>query len=182
MFRFHCRSFCRVGLLLCLASASQGQSQDCFSQVKSKKWHHICWRSVQFPWCCLTTAKIWNFRPVLQLSYSSLLFGKQRKIHSWGVRVGWPKRCKEKRERRLSFGSSLYMFYRLPLSLPHVNWASQEGCLLHLRSSLWSSELPLFHFHKFIPSLSFQFSLATVILDSFFSYSNYLTLVTAKVE
>ena len=48
-------------------------------------------------------------------------------------------------------------------SLPYVNWASQEGCLFYLRSSLWSSDLPLFYFHGF----SFLCLLATTILDSF---------------
>ena len=73
---------------------------------------NICWRSVWFPWFCLAVAKIWsdvwtsvtgqlqfrlNGRPMLQLGYSSILFGKQRKIHPWGVRLGWPKRSKEKK-------------------------------------------------------------------------------------
>ena len=44
----------------------------------------------------------------------------------------------------------------LPLSLPYVNWASQEGCLLHLRFSLQSSDLPFFCFHGLFPSLSFS--------------------------
>ena len=34
------------------------------------------------------------------------------------------------------FGFSFYMFYLLPLGLPYVNWASQECCLYHPRSSL----------------------------------------------
>ena len=58
--------------------------------------------------------------------YSSVLFGNQRKIHPPG----------EKRGLRLNFGSSFYMFFLLPLSLPYVNWASQGGCLVHLRFSL----------------------------------------------
>ena len=45
VFSFHHWSFCVVGLLLCLASALQGLSQGYFSQVKSKKRHHICQRS-----------------------------------------------------------------------------------------------------------------------------------------
>ena len=50
----------------------------------------------------------------------------------------------------------LFMFFLLPLSLPCVNWASQEGCLLYLRFSLPSSDLPLFYFHELFPSLSFS--------------------------
>ena len=37
-------------------------------------------------------------------------------------------------------------FFLLPLELPYVNWASQECCLLYLRSSLPFSDLPLFYF------------------------------------
>ena len=37
-------------------------------------------------------------------------------------------------------------FFFFPLSLPYVNWASQECCLLYLRSSLLFSDLPLFYF------------------------------------
>ena len=74
-------------------------------------------------------------RPVLQLSFIC----KQRKICPWGVRVGQPKRQEEKRSPKLNFGSSFYMFFfLLPLSLPYVNSASQEGCLFYLRSSLQS--------------------------------------------
>ena len=50
---------------------------------------------------------------------------------------------------------SLYAFL-LPLSLPYVNWASQEGCLLHARFSLQSSDLPFFCFRRLFPSLSFS--------------------------
>ena len=49
----------------------------------------------------------------------------------------------------------LHVFF-LPLGLPYVNWASQECCLFYLRSSLGSSELPLFYFRGLFPSLSFS--------------------------
>ena len=71
------------------------------------------------------------------------------------VRAGRPKRREEKRGQRPSFGSSFHMFSLLPLSLPMYR-ASQEGCLFHLRLSLWSSDLPLVYFHGFFPSLSFN--------------------------
>ena len=58
---------------------------------------------------------------------SSVLFGKQSKIHPWGLRAGSPKRCEEKRGPRLNFGSFFIYFFLLPLSLPYVNWASQEA-------------------------------------------------------
>ena len=44
----------------------------------------------------------------------------------------------------------------LPLGLPYVIWACQECGLFCLRSSLWSSDLPLFYFCGLFPSLSFS--------------------------
>ena len=41
-FSFHQRRFLWVGLLLCLASSLWGPNWGCFSQVKSKLWHHRC--------------------------------------------------------------------------------------------------------------------------------------------
>ena len=50
----------------------------------------------------------------------------------------------------------LCLCFFLPLGLPYVNWASQECCLFYLRSSLWSSDLPLFYFHGLFPCLFFS--------------------------
>ena len=50
----------------------------------------------------------------------------------------------------------LFCLSLLHLSLPYVNWASQEGCLFYLRFSLWSSGLPLSYFPGLFPSLSFS--------------------------
>ena len=66
------------------------------------------------------------------------------------------KRCKEKGERLLALWLLFLCFFLLPLGLPYVNWASQECCLFYLRSSLQSSDLPLFYFHELFPSLSFS--------------------------
>ena len=60
----------------------------------------------------------------------------------------------------------LFMFFLLPLGLPYVNWASQECCLFYLRSSLQSSDFPLFCFLGLFPALP----LATTILDSLFLF------------
>ena len=49
----------------------------------------------------------------------------------------------------------LYVFLS-PLGLPYVNWVSQECCLFYLRSSLLSSDLPLFYFCGLFSSLSFS--------------------------
>ena len=95
-----------------------------------------------------------KFKQRMDQCYSSVLFGKQKKIHPQGVRVGQPKRRQEKRGQRPSFGSSFYVFPPPP-SL-HMYLASQEGCLFQLRFSLWSSDFPLVYFHGFFPSLSFN--------------------------
>ena len=71
--------------------------------------------------------------------------------------------CPSTREReRESWLWFFYLYVYLSLGLPYVNWASQECCFFYLRSSLRSSDLLLFHFHKLFPSLS----VATTILDS----------------
>ena len=103
---------------------------------------------------------------MLQLRVTALFYlENNRKIHPWGVRSGRPKDAKRRERERTSagwgetlqlFGSSFYMFFFLSLGLPYVNWASQECCLFYLRSSLWSSDPPLFCFRGLFPSLSFS--------------------------
>ena len=65
------------------------------------------------------------------------------------------------REREEGFDSSFCVFL-FPLGLSYVNWAKHECCLLYLRFSLRSSDLPLFYFQ----GLSLPGLLATAILDS----------------
>ena len=50
----------------------------------------------------------------------------------------------------------LFLCFFPPLGLTYVNWASQECCLFYLKSSVWSSDLPLFYFHGLFPYLSFS--------------------------
>ena len=110
-----------------------------------------------------------NLKQWMDQCYSSVLFGKQRKIYPQGMRVGRPKRCKEKRNPQLNFGSSFYMFFLFLLSLPYVNWASRQGCLLYLRFSLWSSDFPLFYFCRLFPSCLLVTAKGSW-LDSFFRF------------
>ena len=56
----------------------------------------------------------------------------------------------------------LFLYVFPPPGLPFVNRASHECCLFYLRSSLQSSDLPLFCFHGLFLCL-----LAAAILDSF---------------
>ena len=78
-----------------------------------------------------------------------------------------PKRCEEKRGPQPNFGS-FYMLFLLPLDLPYVNWARQECCLFHLRSSLWSLYLPLFYF--FHLGLAWSFSQTTLFKANLLTY------------
>ena len=55
----------------------------------------------------------------------------------------------------------------LPLGLPYANWASQECCLLYLKPSLRSSDLPSTFLCSIFVGFSLPFLLATTILDSF---------------
>ena len=91
--------------------------------------------------------------PVLQLSFIWKI-----KENTFSRREGMltQKTWREKRDL-WPFGSSFYMFFffLLLLLLPYVNWASQEWAS-HLRSSLRSSDLPLFYFQGLFPSFSFS--------------------------
>ena len=80
----------------------------------------------------------------------------------WQAKENTSSRCeggptqKIRSKARGSILAPLFSFFLLPLSLPCVNWASQEGCLFHLRFSLQSSDLPLFYLCRLFPSLSFS--------------------------
>ena len=130
MFSFHHGSFCQVRLLLCLASASWGPRWGCFSQVKCKSASEMsgqCVISSVLSHCSKKLKR--QDGPVLQLS----LFGKQRKIHPWDE--GRPIQKTWREERSLAQFWLLFLcFFLLPLSLPYLNWASQEGCLF-----IWGS-------------------------------------------
>ena len=103
--------------------------------------------------------------------YNSVLLRKYQETTSSRCEGMLTQRCEEKREKERAcacrrespqrFGSSFCTF--LP---PPVNWASEECCLFYLRSSLCSSELPLFYFHgSSLPCL-----VASAILDSCFLF------------
>ena len=100
-------------------------------------------------------------KSVLQLHVTALFYlDNSRKIHPRGVRACRPKdakrrapQCAGERESELWL---LFLLVFLSLGLSYVNWASQECCLFYLRSSLRSSDLPLFYFRGLFPSLSFS--------------------------
>ena len=83
--------------------------------------------------------------------------------------------CRREKDTRppTTSGFSFYTFF-LPLGLPYVNWARKERCLFYLRSSLRSSDLPLFYFLRFFPSLFFShrhFRLLFPILTTWHSFT-----------
>ena len=67
------------------------------------------------------------------------------------------KMWREERPLGPILASLFICFFRLPLSLPYINWASQEHCLFYLRFSHQSLNHPLFYFHGLFPSLSFSY-------------------------
>ena len=96
----------------------------------------------------------------VKLGYSSEFYSAG-KVH--------PHECRSTPKERSLFwespklksvlASSLHMSVSSSLSPPYVNWASPEGCELHLRCSLQSSDFLLFHFE----GSSFPCLLATTI-------------------
>ena len=101
-----------------------------------------------------------------QISVTALFYlDNSRRIHPRSVRACQPKDAKRRewrstpacgREREHAL-APLFICFSLPLGLPAANWASQECCWFYLRSSLRSSDLPLFYFHGLFPSLSFSY-------------------------
>ena len=106
-----------------------------------------------------------NLKRQMDQCYSSVLFGKQRKLHSQGVRAGQPKDAK-RRETRGSILAPLFIrFFLLPLSLPYVN--CQPGGLFASPEVLTPVLEP--SFVLFSQAFSFLCLLATTI-DSFFLF------------
>ena len=127
---------------------AQDMSEECvISSVLSHCSKNLKW---------LSSVKAW-----LQLS-----FIWQAKENASSRHEGGPTQKRHVAQFWLLF---LYFFFfsLLPLSLTCVNCASQEGCLFHLKFSLWSLDLPLFYFCGLF---SFLCLLAITTLDSFFLF------------
>ena len=109
----------------------------------------------------VTDGPVWQTRvissdgPVLYLRVTAQFYLES--IGKYVLEVwGWtdPKDAKRREAPSPILAPLFICFFLLPLSPPYVNWASQEGCLFYLRSSLQSSDLPLFYFHVLSPSFS----------------------------
>ena len=126
---------------------SQLPDRLCYS---SRVLDRPCWCSQISSRPCYSSQTDQCYNSVL----SSISFRKQENtpLRCEGMPT---QRCEEKRRGPQPFGSSFYMFFPTQ-GLPYVNWASQKCCSFSLRSSLWSSDLPLFYFCGIFPFLSFS--------------------------
>ena len=112
MFSFHGWSFCRVCLLLCLASALPWpNSPGCFRQVKSKSWHHICLQNVWFTRFCLATGKIWSNGWTSVIAQFYLANKGKYILKAWG----W---ADPKDEKRRETPAQFWLFFLYVFSLP----------------------------------------------------------------
>ena len=134
----------------------------------------ICWWILVLGECAVsTTAQIWRGGPVLQLGYSSVLFGKQWKIHPWVMRWADPKK-----ERGSILAPHFICFFFSPWAFPMwiglamrvvcFTWGSHSGsriffCSIFARFFF----LSFFPFFFFFLRFFFLCLLATTILDSF---------------
>ena len=107
-----------------------------FSSVKFFSMQKFSW---DFFWGC-------NLR---------VLFGKQRIVHLWGVRV---PALKERPQPVLA--PSFYTFCLLPAEpdLCKLGLARKRVCLFHLRFSLWSWDFSFVPFSRALPFLCLSFS------------------------
>ena len=100
--------------------------------------------------------------PVLQLHvtaacYSLVVFARRKEsTSSRHVRLGGPKRHKRRKAPSSILAPLFVCFLSSPSEPALCKLGQPESCLLHLRSSLWSLDLPLFYFHGLYPSLSFS--------------------------
>ena len=83
------------------------------------------------PSCHSKNLKRWTRTSVTPQCYSSVLFGKQRKIHTLGVRAGQPKRREEKRDVSILFFKIYIPTNRARgFSFPHISPALVISCHL----------------------------------------------------
>ena len=151
------------------------------------------WRTLK-PSRCVTGLRSWidhviavrsrmdHVIALRQISVTALFYLEDsRKIHLRGLRARGSKVRRRPPPRRGERASRLWLLdshVSLSLGLSFVNWATQECCLFHLRSSLRSSDLLLFCIRGLFPSLSFShrhFGLLFPILPTW----QYLTLLLA---
>ena len=131
---------------------------------------YLEWRTLKPPWH-VTALRSWRDRVIAlrsrmghvialrQISVTALFYLEDsRKIHPRSMRACQPKDLKRRewegerekvcthageKEREKRFGFSFCMFFSCTWACPMQIGLSQECCFFYLKSSLWSSELPL---------------------------------------
>ena len=96
------------------------------------------------------------YSPQMDQCYSSMLqlsFIQKVKENTSSRHEGLPTQKMRREERPPAQFWLLFLYvFSSPQGLPSENWASQKCCWFYLRSSLQSSDLPLFYFHGLFPS------------------------------
>ena len=130
---------------------------------------------------------LWTNRVIAlrQISVTALFYVEDsRRIHPRSVRACQPKDLKRRVEKHTGEGERahartrerksekalwlLFLYvYSSTWSCPKHIGLSQECCLFYLKSSLWSSDLPLTFLCSIFVGFSLPCLLATTILDSF---------------
>ena len=139
-----------------MASRPITLSGECgISSVLSRHNKNLKWRMLK-PSTCLSSR-------INRVTAQFYLENKRKYIlKAWGHADPRNTKRREKEKEHVQARGQPPAFWLLflhifpPLGLTYVNWASQECCLFYLRSSPWSSDLPLFYFHGLFPSLSFS--------------------------
>ena len=131
------------------------------SSVLSRHNKNLKWQMLK-PLACHSSWTVWQLCVTAQF----YLENKRKYIlKGWGQADPKDMRRRERewertrvrgRERPLALWLLFLYDFLFPLGLPYINWASQECWLFYLRSSLQSSDLPLFYFCRLFPSLSFS--------------------------
>ena len=120
------------------------------------------------------------YSSVLQFSFIQKIKGKYRceGMPTQKTRRG-ERECMRMRESETPGPlAPLFICFFFPLGLPFGNWASQECSLFYLRSSLRSSDLPLFYFCRLFSFLVFW----PLPFWTPLSYSNYLTDIYKTIQ
>ena len=114
--------------------------------------------------CSSKNLKQWTdhcYSSMLQLSF----IGQAKENTSSRHEGGLTQKTRREEKTEAQFWLLFLCFFLPALSLPYVNWSSQEGCLFYLRSSLWFSDLC-----SIFTGFSLLCFLATTTLDFFFLF------------
>ena len=140
-------AFQQVRLLTCLASASRGPSQIVSARLNLRNGTIYVKGVCNFLGSVSPQQKFEATDASVLLPCVIAQFYLESKgkyiLEAWGQVDPKDSERRETPKPPAQFWLLFSYVFLLPLSLPYVNWA---GVLFYLRSSLWSSDLPLFYF------------------------------------